>query len=821
MKFIISVFALSVVCTCLSAQAPLSPDQFLGRPLGSAFTRHYEVVGYFKQLEKSAGDRIKLVQYGTTNENRELLLAFISTPENVANLENIRGKHQSMNKEEKTAIVWLSYNVHGNESAGTEAALQTAYELLTKHQGLLKNTLVILDPCVNPDGRDRYVNWYYQQAGNTPDNHFSTAEHNEGWPSGRPNHYLFDLNRDWMWNTQKETQQRIAVYNQWLPHVHVDFHEQGMNAPYYFAPAAEPYHRVITNWQREFQNGTGKNHAKYFDKNGWFYFTREIFDLLYPSYGDTYPTYCGAIGMTYEQGGSGHGGLAVVNDDGDTLTLTDRLLHHHTTGVSTVEYASEQASALIANYHEFMRHENLTYKSFAFTGNEDQKTALLKLLDAHQIQYYQGSNSVTKGFVYSKGSESSLQVTEQFIVVHTDQPKGAMVEVLFEPKTQLADSLTYDITAWNLPYAYGLEAIASKTKIPSRGLNLTIPQLNRVIPGAYAYLLHWNGMKDARFLASVLNSGIKVRYSENPFEMEGKIYGRGTLIITRADNTTGFEEKLTALANEAGVLLTATMTGMAEKGNDLGSSSVKLIHDTRIGMIYDEKASSLNVGEVWHFFENELHYPIQKFKLESLDANSLKNLDVLIVPELWSSMNASQDAVLSWMEDGGKIIALGAAAKLFDGKEGFKLKSREDGEIKKDDPTALGSKHEHAHVSYSQAERAMISNTITGAIFKCTLDTSNPLCYGYSDTYYTLKLSGDSYDCLGEYGNSAVLGDNPKPLNGFAGATALSRQSNSLIVGQENYGSGAVIYLLDNPLFRGFWENGKLFLANAVFFANN
>ncbi|MCE2711870.1 MAG: M14 family metallopeptidase, partial [Cryomorphaceae bacterium] len=653
MKFIISVFALSVVCTCLSAQAPLSPDQFLGRPLGSAFTRHYEVVGYFKQLEKSAGDRIKLVQYGTTNENRELLLAFISTPENVANLENIRGKHQSMNKEEKTAIVWLSYNVHGNESAGTEAALQTAYELLTKHQGLLKNTLVILDPCVNPDGRDRYVNWYYQQAGNTPDNHFSTAEHNEGWPSGRPNHYLFDLNRDWMWNTQKETQQRIAVYNQWLPHVHVDFHEQGMNAPYYFAPAAEPYHRVITNWQREFQNGTGKNHAKYFDKNGWFYFTREIFDLLYPSYGDTYPTYCGAIGMTYEQGGSGHGGLAVVNDDGDTLTLTDRLLHHHTTGVSTVEYASEQASALIANYHEFMRHENLTYKSFAFTGNEDQKTALLKLLDAHQIQYYQGSNSVTKGFVYSKGSESSLQVTEQFIVVHTDQPKGAMVEVLFEPKTQLADSLTYDITAWNLPYAYGLEAIASKTKIPSRGLNLTIPQLNRVIPGAYAYLLHWNGMKDARFLASVLNSGIKVRYSENPFEMEGKIYGRGTLIITRADNTTEFEEKLTALGNEAGVMLTATMTGMAEKGNDLGSSSVKLIHDTRIGMIYDEKASSLNVGEVWHFFENELHYPIQKFKLESLDANSLKNLDVLIVPELWSSMNASQDAVLSWMEDGG------------------------------------------------------------------------------------------------------------------------------------------------------------------------
>ncbi|MEY4604487.1 MAG: hypothetical protein RIT43_1779 [Bacteroidota bacterium] len=803
------------------AQSVQSPDQFFGRPLGSEFTRHYEVVSYFKQLEKNAGERLKLVQYGTTHENRELLVAFISTPENLANLEKIRSSHELMNSEEKTAIVWLSYNVHGNESAGTEAALQTAFELITKHQDLLKNTVVILDPCVNPDGRDRYVNWYYQQKGNFPDNAVATAEHNEEWPSGRPNHYLFDLNRDWMWNTQKETQQRIAVYNKWMPHVHVDFHEQGMNAPYYFAPAAEPYHHVITNWQREFQNGTGKNHAKYFDKNGWFYFTREIFDLLYPSYGDTYPTYCGAVGMTYEQGGSGHGGLAVINDDGDTLTLTERLLHHHTTGISTVEYASEQASALISNYQAFMKQDKRTYKSFAFTGNEDQRTALLKLLDAHQIHYYQGTNSAAKGFVYSKSSEGSLQVTEQFIVVHTDQPKGAMIEVLFEPKTSLADSLTYDITAWNLPYAYGLEAIASKTKIPSRNLNLTIPKLNQTVPGAYAYLLNWNGMNDARFLAGVLKAGLKVRYSENPFEMEGKSYGRGTLIIARADNSAGFEEKLMNMANETGVLLTATMTGMVEKGNDLGSSSVKMIHDTRIGMIYDESASSLSVGEVWHFFDNELHYPVQKIKLESVDGNVLNTLDVLIVPEMWSSLDPSGEAVLAWIERGGKLITIGSAAKLVEGKEGFKLKSREDGETKKEDPTAFGSKHEHTHVSYSQAERSMISNTITGAIFKCSLDTSHPLCFGYPDTYYTLKMSADAYDCIGETGNAAVLENSPKPLNGFAGSMALSRQSNSLIVGMENYGAGAVVYLMDNPLFRGFWENGKLFMANAIFFANN
>jgi len=817
----ISFLLIFLVNSIVLSQTIQSPSAFFGRPLGDQFTRHHEVVSYFKQLEKNAGDKLKLIQYGTTNENRELLLAFISTPENLANLEKIRINHAALNKEEKTAIVWLSYNVHGNESAGTEAALLTAYELVTKHQDLLKNTVVILDPCVNPDGRDRYVNWYYEQKGKAADLNASTTEHQEEWPSGRPNHYLFDLNRDWMWNTQKETQQRIAVYNQWMPHVHVDFHEQGMNAPYYFAPAAEPYHKVITDWQREFQNGTGKNHAKYFDQNGWFYFTREIFDLLYPSYGDTYPTYNGAIGMTYEQGGSGHGGLTVINDDGDTLTLYDRLLHHHITGISTVEYASGQASALINNFHSFMKHENLTYKSFAVNGNEDQKTALLKLLDAHQIQYTQGMNSNSKGFVYSKGVESTLQVTEQFIVIHTDQPKGALVEVLFEPKTNLPDSLTYDITAWNLPYAYGLEAVASKTKIPSRPLNLTIPQLNRLIPGAYAYLLNWNGMNDARFLSEVLKAGIKVRYNEHPFEMEGKSYGRGTLIITRADNTAGFAEKLVNLANETNVLLTATMTGMADKGYDLGSSSVKLIHDTRIGMIQDPSASSLNVGEVWHFFDNDLHYPIQRVSLNALDASLLNHLDVLIVPEMWSVQEGSTEDVMNWIQQGGKLITLGNAAKLFAGKEGFKLKAREVSNTPKEDPTSVDSKHEHRPIQYGQAEREMISNTITGAIFKCTLDTSNPLCFGYPETYHTLKLSSDAYDYLGEHGNAAVLGNNPKPLNGFAGGKALSHQSNSLLIGQENYGAGCVIYLIDNPLFRGFWENGKLFLVNALFFANN
>ena len=261
------------------SQKPQSPSEFLGYKIGTNFTRHHQVVAYFNQLAENASDRIQVVQYGSTNENRELIVSYISTTENIQRLEKIKADHAALSGNETISIVWLSYNVHGNESAGTEAAMLTAYELVTSKQDLLKNTVVILDPCINPDGRDRYVNWYNENKGQITDLNVESSEHQEGWPSGRPNHYMFDLNRDWAWVTQKESQQRIALYNLWLPHVHVDFHEQGMNEPYYFAPAAEPYHEVITPWQREFQNGIGKNNAKYFDKNGWFYFTKEIFEF--------------------------------------------------------------------------------------------------------------------------------------------------------------------------------------------------------------------------------------------------------------------------------------------------------------------------------------------------------------------------------------------------------------------------------------------------------------------------------------------------------------------------------------------------------------
>jgi hypothetical protein len=517
----LTLFAFLVSSITLFGQQLQSPSDFLGYDLGSYFSRHHQVVDYFKQLEENASGSMKLEQYGETSERRELMLAYISTPENLKNLEQIRSAHES-GENETVSIVWLSYNVHGNESSGTEASMLTAYELITEHQDWLKNVIVIIDPCINPDGRDRYVNWYNQKKNAVNTTNRNSEEHDEAWPSGRFNHYLFDLNRDWVWLTQVESAQRIAVYNDWLPHVHVDFHEQYFNNPYYFAPAAVPMHESITDWQKEFQFDLGRNHAKYFDENGWLYFTREVFDLLYPSYGDTYPTFNGAIGMTYEQGGHGAAGLGIINDEGDVLHLQDRIAHHHTTGISTVEFSVMNKDKLISEFQSFYQDADFKYKSYVLSGDQEKMNPLIDLLKKHEIEYKIGNGAAVKGYNYATGESDKTTATESHIIVSSNQKKGTLVNVLFEPETALEDSLTYDITAWSLPFVFGLDCIASEKEVSGIDPEPSAP-VNGEVESAYGYLIPWNSMSDAKVLADLVQNGIRVRYAEETFTFGEKV----------------------------------------------------------------------------------------------------------------------------------------------------------------------------------------------------------------------------------------------------------------------------------------------------------
>ena len=811
----------------LTAQSLKSPAEFLGYEIGTQFSRHADVVRYFEYVAQNS-DWVTYQEYGKTNERRPLTYAVVTTPENLANLETIRTnqlKNVGIVSGDSTpdkAIVWLSYNVHGNEASSTEASMATLYELITTKKDWLKNTVVIIDPCVNPDGRDRYANWYNQVKATPHDKSQDAAEHHEPWPGGRPNHYLFDLNRDWAWATQIETQQRLKVYNKWMPHVHVDFHEQGINEPYYFAPAAEPFHEIITDWQSEFQNAIGKNNAKYFDEKGWLFFTKERFDLLYPSYGDTYPMYMGAIGMTFEQAGHGRAGLGINTDEGFELTLVDRVAHHKTTGLSTVEVASKNIDRLNTEYKKYFQNSDLKYKSYVLKGNPDKLAALAELLDKHEIKYGYADNGKASGFSYAKNDSGSMEY-EHAMVVSTNQPKGKMVKVLFEPNAKLNTPITYDITAWSLPEAYGLETVATTSLVTANATNQTPVYNNVADSNSAGYITKWDSMKDAEFLAELLNNDIKVRFTEKPFKNAGVDYGRGSLIITKSDNRKleGFDNTVIQIANKHNRKLATAASSFATSGPDFGSPDIKLINKQRVALLKGDQVSSLSYGATWFFFEQQLKYPVTSINTDYFDRINLDDYDVIIMPSGYYNgylNNKLSDKIKSWVQSGGKLIAIGNAVSAFAGKDGFGLSKNEDASAKKDkDSTNV----EEKLIPYASREEESVKDFITGSIFKTKVDSTNPMAFGYEDTYYSLKLGDDSFSLIDNGYNVAYIGETPENVSGFAGADAKAGLKNSLVFGEARVGSGSIIYMVDDPLFRSFWQNGKLFVVNSVFFVNN
>ena len=835
---LLAFFALT---QALTAQLK-APGEFLPHKLGEQFTPHEMLADYVRHVAANSPN-VVLKEYGRTNEQRPLLLTYISSPQNLARLEEIRLNNLrragilegAADPNLAPAIVWLSFNVHGNEAAGSESSMAVLHALAdpqnTRTQAWLKNTIVILDPCINPDGQARYTHWYRIASNRTPDPRPDSREHQEPWPGGRVNHYHFDLNRDWAWQTQVESRQRIPRYLEWMPHVHVDIHEQGYNSPYYFAPAAQPYHLFITPFQRDFQFTIGRNNAKYFDQNGWLYFSREVFDLLYPSYGDTYPTFNGAVGMTYEQGGIG-AGRAVLLRNGDTLTLSDRIAHHTASALATVETTSQHAQALNQNFASFFQRARTTppgeYKTYVIKGTNapERLKSFCQLLDRNQIQYGKaGKTSGLTAYNYQNGQTITLKVEPNDLVVSAYQPRSTMAQVLLDPEAAVVDSLTYDITSWSLPYAYGLETYASKQRLdPSGSYEFPAPPA-AAVPATlpYAYLLHWNALTHARLLAAVLQAGIKVRFANEPFTLEGKAYARGTLVITRGDNRDmeqKLDQKLASIAKEFQQQFTAVQSGFAESGRDLGSGSYSLIQTPRIAVLSGDQTSGNEFGQVWYFFEQELNYPVTIIDANRLERTDLSSFNLLVMPEgRYRLGDPAWDKISAWISAGGRIIALGQAVTALQDRKGFALTRYASDEAKRaaekaSDQITLDERFDQ----YGIQERKAISNMIPGAIFKVKMDVTHPLAYGMAPEYFSLKTSELAYQPLKNAWNVGTIGSELM-ISGFAGKNAREEQKNTVVFAVENKGGGSVIYLVDNPLFRAFWENGKFLFSNAVFFA--
>ncbi|MDZ4709861.1 MAG: M14 family zinc carboxypeptidase [Saprospiraceae bacterium] len=829
-SFLLLLFTVGVI-----AQTLQSPTEFLPSPYTQMFTHHYSLVDYFK-LAAEKSKQIKLVNYGRTYEQRPLIMAFVSTESNIKRLEEIRVNNLrragvlpgNPDKNDKTVIVWLSYSVHGNESAGSESSMQVLYDLLNplnkEYQAWLQNTVVVIDPSVNPDGYSRYTHWYYNAANTKLSPMRGNREHREPWPGGRVNHYMFDLNRDWAWQTQIESQQRMKVYNEWLPQVHADLHEMGNNSPYYFAPAAKPFHQYITPFQASFQTEIGKNNARHFDQNGWLYFTREVFDLFYPSYGDTYPTYSGAIGMTYEQGGIG-AGKAILTENGDTLTLADRIAHHRTSSLSTIEISSKNAFRLVDQFQEYFDTNNKNpqgkYRTYILKGNNDigRLQSFCELLDKNKIRYGRSVGSKKlNAFNYETGKEENITVESSDLLISSYQPKSVLLQVLLDPESVLEDSATYDITAWSLPYAYGLSAYASTEKINvEQPFNFNLPASTNYKESCYAYVATWNGFADARFLASLTHRGIRTRYAVKDFTVEGKSFGKGSLIVTQADNRKmdGFHKAVQNIASTHRKTLVQVNTGFVDQGKDFGSGYMNLARNPKVLILGGEESSSLSYGATWHFFEQSLDYPVELADSRQVGSMDLRAFNTIILPD---GRYTVHEKLKTWVAEGGNLIVLGSALNSFADKDGFILKSYESDDAKKAAEKELEKlEMDKRKFPYEDTERDALMDQIPGAILKAKLDSGFPLAFGLGNHYFTLKTDDLKFPLL-KGGKNVVYLDNEWLQTGFIGSRLKHKLKETMVVSMESKGSGRIIYLADNPLFRGFWENGKLLFSNALFF---
>ncbi|SHG14791.1 Zinc carboxypeptidase [Flavobacterium segetis] len=833
-KTILSFCLMLAFVSNISAQLQ-SPTEFLPA-YGKQITHYHQVEDYFKYLTDKS-NLIKQQKYGLTPELRDLNVFFISSPENLANLEQIRNNNLaaiglSNSKNQMIGdklIVWLSFNVHGNEFAGTESAMTVAYELINptniETKKWLENTIVILDPCINPDGYSRYGNWLREISGKKNHPELSDREHMEDWPGGRYNHYLFDLNRDWAWQTQPESQQRIALYNKWMPQVHTDVHEQGFDSPYFFPPSAEPIHEYIEKYQRDFHDVLGKNMSKKFDSNNWLYNTSERFDLFYPSYGDTYPAYNGAVGMTLEQGGIG-AGREVMMSNGTTLSIKDRYTHHAAAVLTVVESAAAQADVLLKGFRGFMNNSRKTVKGYYkmyVMKNNPKLVQLAELLKKNNIDFsYADANVKASGFNYSTKSEKGFTIETNDLIVKVDQPKAVFAQVLFEPNQKLNDSLSYDITAWALPLAYGIEGYAVKNSLDFK-TKVAIEIKEKVVPqNVYAFHIPWNNRISAQVLSLLHQNNIKVRSAMKKAVFGDVIIEAGGLLVSKADNpkVVDFEKTISKLIKVKDDYNYIT-SGFSSNARDAGGENFNLLKAPKVLLLSGRGISSTEFGATWFYLQETVDYPVSVVEINNLKRINLSDFNTIILADGDYDLSDDQQKKMEdWIKNGGKVIAMNGALSLFEGKDGYALKVY----ATDDDKTAAEKESDlevlkERFLDFQNAERREISKSIPGAIIENQLNKSHPLSFGLGDIYYSLKTDGTYFSLLKDAINVAYIPKDYKSY-GFIGHEIKKKLKNTVSFAVDSKGKGCVIYMVDNPLFRGFWENGNLLFSNALFLVN-
>ncbi len=834
-----------------------SPANFLGYQLGERYTLHHRVVDYAELLAQKSS-RVRLETYGETNEGRKLLLLIISSENNLSRLEEIQKNLAALRQpaewkeaskiskiiETSPAIFWLSYNVHGNEPSSSEAAMQAAYQLAAgtdeKTETLLRDLVIIIDPMLNPDGRERYVNWFNSVTGQMKVVDPQSREHQEPWPGGRTNHYYFDLNRDWAWLTQVESQARMRAYRKWYPQSFIDFHEMGYNSSYFFFPAHGPIHSAFPKQTAEWGKIYGAGNAAAFDARGWFYYTEEDFDLFYPGYGDSWPSLNGAIGMTYEQGGHSDGGLHVEKEDGTILSLRERIAHHFTASMTSLETTQKNRRRRLEDFHRFWKEgyesavRNPVQSYVILPGRDEVRTsrAMQLLIDQGiEVMKTDAELNARGASSYFSGKSADKKFPAGSFLINTQQSGSRLVEALFDRQPALLDTFFFDITAWCFPAAFDLETytLSNRPQVAAKILEAApLPAASMERQARYAYILSWEQSGAPAAMFALMDKGYRVYTSQKPFTLSNKDYLRGTIIIPVAENgnADSLATAVKSLSARHHVRFANADGGQTEKGIDLGSSNVRYVKPPQIAVIADEMVDDNSFGAIWFLFDKQLGRAFSTLSCEQLKSAMLKKYSVIIFPNSWSSYASKIDSTTtarlkSWVQDGGVLIGLqgGAtflasdATKLSNVK--IKKADTDDEKVKKEKEKA--EEQRRSRMTLEEKEKESLRHEISGAIMKLRIDGTHPLGFGLPDTIYTIKTTKTVFDLTDKVHNVAIYAKSPK-FAGFLSNKNAEWIGETAAVTSERVGRGRIILFADDPNFRHFWTSMMRLFTNAVVF---
>ncbi len=862
------------------------PESVIGHAIGNAHTYHYQMESYIHALA-AASPRVKVIPYGASYEGRKTYLVMVSSEENIGRLEEVRGAiarlkdpRQTSEAEAKRiaastpAIVWLNYANDGNESAAFEAGMQMAYQMAAGEDAetrlIRQRVVTIVDPAHNPESHDRFVAWYNAVHGKNGNPDRAAAEHAGDWlMDSNDNHYHIDLNRDAFALTQKETREIVAAIHRWNPQVFIDHH--GNPPIFFFPPVALPMNQNYPESTAHWEEVIGKGIAQEFGKYGWSFMNREVFDLFYPGYYDSYPALNGATGMTFETDGGGNQGLRLERADKTISTLKGGIAKHFSAGYAVLKATAENKDQRLLDYYQFRKSgmeegDRGPMKQFVLLRGRrpDQSAALVSLLLRHEVEVWRAGAAfeATKAHSYLDSKAGNREFPEGSYVIPMNQPQKRLIQALLEPDAKLQEAFLklekakwdrnqrlgrraarerdgfYDITAWSLPLSYGVETYWTEDRAGASAKLERVsgpPQLGGGVEGgraSYAYLIP-NSNGALRLVGALLQEDFRVAVARAEFRIGGETWGGGTFLARVERNPETLHQRIAQLAAQNDVRIRAVNTPWTDGGISLGSPRIVDLKKPRIAVAAYEPTMGRAFGALWFLFEQMLDYPFTPIPTKNFRNVDLSKYEVIVFPdgsdaEYQEELGAAGVARLkAWIENGGVFVGLkrGAAFAARRGVEwttsrliGRREEPQTAATAPAPQPPPPPAQQPQQPPAKQEPPEKEVDRT-PGAMVRAEFNMAHFLTLGYEPEQVVMHNSDLIFTSSRDGTQVATYAKENLRVSGFIWPETEKRLAGSPYAIAEKLGRGHVILFADDPNFRLLWPRLTRLFMNAVWLA--